>query len=71
MSVSQNPGSATIYQFPSKAARLGSRESEDRSTRDGKLPHVQYVEFGSGWYHEAAVQDADRNEPSSSAKLLS
>lgn len=71
MAVSHNPESATIYQFPSKGTRLGGSRLEDGSTKDRKAPRVQFVEFGSGWYHEAAVQDADRNEPSSGLKLLS
>jgi hypothetical protein len=59
MSTHSQPPSATIYQFPRKnpASAVGARES--RAMRDERLRALPTVEFGSGWYHDAAIQ-ADR-----------
>jgi hypothetical protein len=49
--------SAKIYQFPTKTlARHGGGAREAMSATDHRLRAVPTVEFGSGWYHEAAVQ---------------
>jgi hypothetical protein len=59
MSTHSQPPSAKIYQFPRKspAGPAGARDS--RSTRDERLRALPSVEFGSGWYHDAAIL-ADR-----------
>ncbi len=53
-------GSAKIYQF---SARVRTATDGDRGkakpTADFASPRVSETTFGSGWYHEAAVQDAD------------
>jgi hypothetical protein len=51
--------SAKIYAFPSRARNTGSSVSEQPSSvvelTARRLPRV---EFGSGWYHEAALEEA-------------
>jgi hypothetical protein len=55
MSANSPPNTAKIYQFPVKVSRLrGGRES--RSAMDYQLQPAPAVDFGSGWYHEAAIQ---------------
>ena len=50
---------AKIYQFPVKArAHKASTPAGGRKVIE--LPaRVATVEFGSGWYHDAAMQDAE------------
>lgn len=51
---------AKIIQFPVKAhaGKFGQQASGRRAV---ELPaRVATVEFGSGWYHDAAVEDADQ-----------
>jgi hypothetical protein len=57
MNTNSHPPSAKIYQFPRKTSASASASSrEPRTTLDHRLRAVPNVEFGSGWYHEAAVQ---------------
>ena len=61
MTTSIHHGSAKIYQFPVKnrATVDGHRDSVTPAT----LPTSQRISgaaFGDGWYHEEAVQDAER-----------
>ena len=58
---SQN-NSAKIYAFPVRPVLHPDRRIE--SVRDGVkpgLPRVTTTEYGTGWYHDAAVQEADRD----------
>ena len=45
---------AKIYQFPVKARAGKASQQSDPPSR------LAPVEFGSGWYHDAAIQDADQ-----------
>jgi len=57
MNAASPPPSAKIYQFPRKtSASPGGSRRELGAARDDRLRVVPSVEFGSGWYHEAAVQ---------------
>ena len=54
--------SAKIYQFPTRAQLSGNgRPGKIKSAVE--LNAVQYAtpSFGSGWYHEAAIREAERN----------
>jgi hypothetical protein len=54
--------SAKIYQFPARTALGGNGlHGKTKSTADLKTVQLPEVSFGSGWYHEAAIRDADRN----------
>jgi hypothetical protein len=53
--------SARIYQFPARGRKtVDSRREDSNSAIDGAAPRVSATTFGSGWYHEAAIQDAKR-----------
>jgi hypothetical protein len=54
---------AKIYQFPRKGP-AGDGRGEARSAADPRLPRSASTEFGSGWYHEAAVQAERGRRPS-------
>ena len=52
---------ARIYQFPvrDRATKVNHRESQ-KKVAELAAARVADAEFGSGWYHEAAIQDAER-----------
>jgi hypothetical protein len=57
MNGNQRPAAAKIYQFPRKVSAVARPLMLDnRLATDRGLAELQTVEFGSGWYHEAAVQ---------------
>ena len=52
-------GSAKIYQFPIKP-RIARANQQAMARPITELPIRQArVEFGSGWYHDAAIHDAE------------
>ena len=54
MTTTTHRDSATIYEFP-----LGGRASRSaaRSLKPTEAPKRAEVEYGSGWYHDAAVEE--------------
>jgi hypothetical protein len=57
MSTNSRPPTAKIYQFPRKtSASLAASGKEIKAATDHRQRVVPAVEFGSGWYHDAAVQ---------------
>jgi hypothetical protein len=61
MNMNSPPTSAKIYQFPRKASGAASREI--KPTMDHRMRAVPTVDFGSGWYHEAAIQAERARKP--------
>lgn len=60
MITNSRPPTAKIYQFPRKTSLSAAGAVRDiKSVTDHRLRVVPNVEFGSGWYHEAAIE-ADR-----------
>jgi len=59
MTTDSQARSARIYQFP---VRSVARAAEERSKPVMDVSSVRYpaAAFGSGWYHEAAIQEAER-----------
>jgi hypothetical protein len=56
--------SAKIYQFPVSARATARLTSHAASSRAAELPaRLARVEFGSGWYHDAAIHDAEQARP--------
>jgi hypothetical protein len=54
-------GSAKIYQFPLRgrfAAATGGYVDPSEPTANVQLPRGVRIASGSGWYHDAAIQDA-------------
>lgn len=49
--------SATIYQFPTDAVRRTAGHFGDAKLVPMITPQLPTVEFGSGWYHDEAIQD--------------
>lgn len=53
--------SAKIYQFPAGGrSALGGRRHDVKPATDVAAPRVANAALGSAWYHEAAIQEADR-----------
>ena len=53
--------SAKIYQFPRKpVVRAGAANGQAASDRASQAPRI---EFGGGWYHEAAVHAERQRKP--------
>ena len=50
--------SAKIYQFPQKArVDAGVPGGSSRPVAELWGPRLERMDFGSGWYHEAAMQE--------------
>jgi hypothetical protein len=69
MTANSYPGSAKIYQFPARARpALDSRREEptenltspNLASPDLASLRVAQAAFGSAWYHEEAVREAER-----------
>jgi hypothetical protein len=57
MTTSTSGGSAQIYQFPPRGRFALNARSESQAVESQPLVKVA---AGSGWYHEAAIQEAER-----------
>jgi hypothetical protein len=54
--------SAKIYQFPTKVPlSADARRTKVKSTVDLKNTPPIEITYGSGWYHDAAIREADRD----------
>jgi len=61
MTTNFSTGSATIYQFPARLrGSVGGRCEETNVAEDFTSLRIAKTVFGSGWYHEAAVEEAER-----------
>jgi Protein of unknown function (DUF2735) len=62
MNTSLNHGSAKIYQFPpgGRAAFGGRRHEETKAAADTGSSRVSEAACGGSWYHEAAIQEANK-----------
>jgi hypothetical protein len=60
MKTSFNQGSARIYQFPAggRAALGERRQEESKVAADAASLRVSEAACGSGWYHEAAIEES-------------
>jgi uncharacterized protein DUF2735 len=52
-------GSANIYEFPARG-RFAERRDDSNSASNPTLPRFAKTAFGGAWYHEEAVQEAER-----------
>jgi hypothetical protein len=57
MTTSTSGGSAQIYQFPPRGRFAMSARNEPQAVESQPLVKVA---AGSGWYHDAAIQEAER-----------
>jgi hypothetical protein len=61
MTTNFHSGSAQIYQFPVRVrAGVASHREDVSPAAVLTLPQIAKVVFGSSWYHEEAVQEAER-----------
>jgi len=52
-------GSAKIYTFPARGRFApGNQRGESQPAANVQLPSSVPIASGSGWYHEAAIQEA-------------
>jgi len=56
MTTSTSGGSAQIYQFPPRGRFAMSARNESQAVE----PPLVKVAAGSGWYHDAAIQEVER-----------
>jgi Protein of unknown function (DUF2735) len=68
MTTSSDRGSAKIYQFPVRGRMAAgghradvtpSEKSENRMAQNPPSPRFAKSVFGSAWYHDEAIRDAD------------
>ena len=55
MATTYQRDSATIYEFPRRGRFAVAAQNDE--ARAARLPRVV---FGSGWYHDEAIEEADR-----------
>ena len=61
MTMSHDRGSAEIIQFPPRGRfAVGARSGESTSVTGIAPSRVAAVAFGGSWYHEEAIQEAER-----------
>ena len=61
MTASSYLQSAKIYQFPTGGrAALAGRRDETMPVENFAMPRIARVAAGGAWYHEEAIQTADR-----------
>ena len=61
MTTSHDRGSAEIYQFPPRGRfAAGSKRDDSKSVSGLASPRAPMTAFGGNWYHEEAIQEAER-----------
>jgi len=59
MTTSHDRGSAEIYQFPRRGRFAVDRRDESKATSIAST-RLATIAFSGSWYHEEAVQEAER-----------
>lgn len=61
MATNVSHGSAKIYQFPVRGRKAAGDDREQiKPVTDPRFQPVLGDTFGSGWYHEAAIEEEKR-----------
>lgn len=61
MAMHLHEGSARIYEFPKRGRfAVGGARQEAKAGADAASTRPAKAVVGSGWYHEAAIQEAER-----------
>jgi hypothetical protein len=61
MTMNVDRPSAEIYQFPPRGRfATGDHRNEIKSAADAAPSPVAMTAFGGNWYHEEAIQEAER-----------
>ena len=58
MTTSHDRVSATIYEFPVRGRFALAGQGNEKSSAN-LSPRVVRVAYGSGWYHDEAIEDAE------------
>jgi hypothetical protein len=64
MPISTNTGTAEIIAFPVRFRTPGARYETLGPKAEAVSPRIYDAAFSSSWYHEAAVQEAERGPKS-------
>lgn len=59
MTIGLHRETAKIYEFPVRG-RAGVIARQEAAAAEAKTPRLPQTSFGSGWYHDAAIADAER-----------
>ena len=60
MTANSDRESAKIYQFPVRGRFAASVQRDEKPTANLTSQQVVKAAAGSGWYHEAAIEEAER-----------
>jgi Protein of unknown function (DUF2735) len=60
MTTTISAGSAQIYQFPPRGRFALNAQSESQTRTNLETQPLVKVAAGSGWYHDAAIQESER-----------
>jgi hypothetical protein len=60
MTANSDRVSAQIFQFPARGRFAAAGHADEKSGADPLAPRVPRIAMGSGWYHDQAIQDAER-----------
>ena len=60
MTTSHDRGSAEIYQFPPRGRFAVAGQPESKSAAGIALSRLATTAFSGSWYHEEAIQEAER-----------
>jgi hypothetical protein len=61
MTANSDRVSAQIIQFPPRGRYAAAGTCDDKSLANPLAPRVAKIAMGSGWYHDQAIQDAERD----------
>lgn len=61
MTMTSPRGTAKIYAFPARG-RAVTTSHDDAARLMADMARLPAVEFGSGWYHDAAIQESKRTD---------
>lgn len=63
MALTTQHGSATIHQFPARMRSTAvARDGGRAAVTELRGPRLERMEFGSAWYHEAAMEEEEASE---------
>ena len=60
MTTNSDRESARIYQFPARGRFAANVQRDEKPAASLTSPQVVKAAVGSGWYHEAAIEEAER-----------
>jgi hypothetical protein len=60
MTTSTHRGSAKIYEFPTRGRFAMAAQRQQTVAAETPALHVAPATFSDAWYHEAAIQEAER-----------